>query len=68
MDAAAIGKRLKDARVKTGKSLHDVSMALDISKSALAMYEIGKRIPRDNVKVKLAAFYGVSVEALFFAA
>ena len=30
------------------------------------MYENGQRIPRDDIKVKLARFYGVSVEYLFY--
>lgn len=40
---------------------------MDTSVSSIAMYEAGKRVPRDEVKVALARFYGTTVEALFFA-
>ncbi|WP_423748200.1 hypothetical protein [Bacillus cereus] len=30
------------------------------------MYENGQRIPRDNIKIKLANFYGVTVQTIFF--
>lgn len=65
MDAKAIGKRLRDLR--GDNSLQDVAESIGISKSALAMYEIGERIPRDEIKLKLARYYSISVDALFFA-
>ena len=44
----------------------DVAAAVGISLSAVAMYENGDRIPRDEIKVKLASYYGTTVQALFF--
>ncbi|SMO33501.1 helix-turn-helix domain-containing protein [Melghirimyces algeriensis] len=44
----------------------EVAKALGISVSALQMYENGQRIPRDRIKVKLARYYGVSIEYLFY--
>lgn len=43
-----------------------VSKAVGISVSALQMYENGERTPRDWIKIKLADYYGVSVQYLFF--
>lgn len=43
-----------------------VAKAVGISVSALGMYEQGRRIPRDEIKVKLSNFYGVPVEEIFF--
>lgn len=43
-----------------------VANAVGISISALGMYEQGRRIPRDKVKVRLSKFYGVPVEKIFF--
>ncbi|MDD3157480.1 helix-turn-helix transcriptional regulator [Anaeromusa sp.] len=43
-----------------------VASACGISKSALTMYELGARIPRDEIKVRLAAYYGTTVEEIFF--
>lgn len=48
------------------KSREEVAVAVGISVSALQMYENGKRVPRDDIKIKLAKFYQVSVEYLFF--
>lgn len=67
MDAVSIGYRLREARVSNNESSADVCRALNISNSALSMYESGKRIPRDDVKIKLAEHYGCSVASIFFA-
>ena len=50
------------------ESRKSVCDAVGISRSALQMYESGKRIPRDNVKVRLAQHYQTSVQDLFFPA
>ena len=34
--------------------------------SALAMYEAGERVPRDEIKIKLAKIYNRSVNYIFF--
>lgn len=60
-----IGTRLK--KLRGSKTLKEVADALNISTSALAMYEAGKRIPRDEVKVALAQYYKETVESVFFA-
>lgn len=39
---------------------------LDISLSALNMYIRGERIPRDEIKLKMAKYFGKSVEEIFF--
>lgn len=64
MNAAAIGKRL--IHLRGGKTREEVAMAVGISLSALAMYELGNRIPRDEIKLALSSYYGISVQALFF--
>lgn len=38
-----------------------------ISVSSLAMYETNQRIPRDQVKIRLARYYGVTVGEIFYA-
>lgn len=48
------------------RSRAEVARALGISVSALQMYENGNRVPRDDLKVRIAAYYGVSVQRLFF--
>lgn len=64
MENVIIAKRLVELRgVRTQK---EVDESLGISISALSMYEIGQRIPRDEVKIKIAKYYGKSVQDIFF--
>ena len=43
-----------------------VAQAVGVTLSAITMYELGQRVPRDEIKVKLADYYGVTVQSLFF--
>lgn len=65
MDAKKIGERLVELR--GNKTQEEVSNALEISVSALSMYERGERIPRDNIKIRIAAYYKKPVHKIFFA-
>ena len=58
---------LTDLRKKRNLTQSDVASAVDVSPSAYGMYETGDRIPRDEVKVRIAEFFGVSVQSIFFA-
>ena len=59
-----IGKSLRELRGE--RTLADVSKAIRVSSSALAMYENGYRIPRDEIKIRIANYYGRSVESIFY--
>ena len=59
-----IAKRLKELRGNRERDY--VADVIGVSVSALQMYETAQRIPRDHIKVKLAKFYGVSVQEIFF--
>lgn len=54
-----IGNKLRILRGK--RTIQDVSDSVGISYSALAMYENGHRIPRDEIKIKLANYYKSTV-------
>lgn len=62
--AAVIARRLRELR--GNKSREEVSAELGISISAISMYENGERIPRDDLKIKIANYYDVSVQDIFF--
>jgi putative transcriptional regulator len=64
MDRAQIAKKLMDLR--GDKSREEVANAINISVSALQMYENAQRIPKDEIKVKIAEYYSVSVQSIFF--
>lgn len=64
MDNAKIAETL--VRLRGKKSQEEVAKATGISTSALSMYETGNRVPRDEIKLKLAEYYGRSVQFIFF--
>lgn len=51
--------------LRGNRTQEEVAKALGISVSALSMYEQGNRIPRDEIKIRMAEYYGVSLESLF---
>lgn len=59
-----IGQTLRTLR--GNRSREEVAEALKISKSALAMYERGERVPRDEVKLRIATYFHVPLESIFF--
>lgn len=65
MSNAEMGARLRTLRGE--KQRLEVAEAVGISVSALQMYENGARVPRDQTKMALAKYYGMSVEDIFFA-
>lgn len=66
LDSKEIGRRLRLLRGDK-RTLAEVSKACGISDSTLGMYESGERVPRDYIKVRLAAYYDVDVGELFYA-
>lgn len=65
IDSKVIGDRLKALR--GDKTIKEVAENLNISESALSMYETGNRIPRDEIKIRIAKYYGKSVQSIFYA-
>lgn len=61
----SVGERLRSLRGE--KTQEEVAKDLGVTKSSYAMYERDERTPRDEVKVKIARYYGLRVGQLFFA-
>jgi transcriptional regulator with XRE-family HTH domain len=59
-----IGERLKTLR--GDKTQKEVADALDLTVGAISQYENGLRIPSDAIKMRIARYYGVSVQEIFF--
>lgn len=64
MNKEAMAEKLR--KLRGNKSRQEVADACNISTSALAMYEQGERVPRDEVKVRLANYYNRTVNYIFF--
>lgn len=65
MNAIKIGEILTNLR--GDRTREEVANAVNISTSALAMYETGNRIPRDNIKIRLARYYKKPIVDIFYA-
>lgn len=63
-DIIGNGNRLMALR--GNRTREEVAAATGTSVSALAMYELGQRNPRDEVKCALAEYYAVPVSSIFF--
>lgn len=59
-------KTLDQLRDATGKTQKQVADELGVALSTIAMYEIGARTPSLKIAKKLAEFYGVKVDDIFF--
>ena len=64
MNTELIGKRLLSLR--GDKSQEQVANDLGLSTSAIGMYERGERVPKDEIKLQIASYYGMTVQELFF--
>lgn len=64
MDSEKIARTLIELR--GDKTRAEVASALGLSVSTITMYENGERIPRDETKMRIADYYGKSVEEIFF--
>ena len=61
MNFSAILRNLRGQQTQ-----EEVAKAIGITKSSWAMYERGECVPRDEVKVKIAQYFGVPVQDIFF--
>ena len=65
MDAKLIGGRLRDLR--GDRSQQEVADAIGVGVMAISNYERGERMPLDDIKIRLAKYYGKTVQEIFFA-
>ena len=57
------GAMLKQLR--GDKSQDAISKELGVTKSSWAMYERDERVPRDEVKIRIADYFGKTVQEIF---
>lgn len=65
MTSNILGNRIADLRKSSKLSQIEFSKILNISNTTLSQYESGKRIPSDDVKLKIADYFNVSLDYLF---
>lgn len=59
-----IGKRLRALR--GWRTLDEVAGALGITRQSVSYYETGQRMPKDKMKIRIAEYYGKTVQDIFF--
>ncbi|BCK46595.1 MULTISPECIES: helix-turn-helix domain-containing protein [Streptococcus] len=59
-----LGTRLQTLRIDNGKNKEELSIYLNMTVDAYSRYETGKRQPSVDNLVKIAIFYGVSLDYL----
>ena len=60
-----VGEKLKELR--GNRSQAEVAKAVMVSDSAISSYENDERVPRDDVKKRLANYFESTVEEIFYA-
>lgn len=58
------GERLKEMRIQKGITQKQAAYDMGMTFSAMSQYETGKRTPKNDILVKLATYFGVSVDYL----
>ena len=64
MDRNKLGERLR--RLRGDMSQAELGAALGVTKQAILNYELGYRVPTDDLKIKIAEFFHLSVQEIFF--
>lgn len=59
-----VSERLLRIRTLRGETQEQVAEAIGISYVSLSRYETGQRMPKMNILMKLAEYYGVSVDEI----
>lgn len=65
-ESAKVSTGLKLKALRGKKTQKQVAIELGITKSALAMYERDERVPRDEIKVRIAKYYNEPIGSLFY--
>ena len=60
----SMSKKLRELR--GDRTIDEVAAGAGVGRSAMNNYELGIRTPRDEIKVRIAEYYNVSVQWLFY--
>lgn len=60
------GKTLQELRLGLNMTQRDLAKALKLAPSTIAMYELGLRTPSLDTAKKIAKYFGVPVDGIFF--
>lgn len=64
MNRKKIGQKL--VTLRGSMTREQVAQAVGVTLTAIQMYENGERVPKDEIKIRLAKLYNQSIEEIFF--
>lgn len=64
VDMNTVGQRIKQLRVKSGMTQHQLAERLGVSTSTVGMYESGRRSPDNEMLVKIGSVFSVTIDSL----
>lgn len=59
-----LGVRIKFLRERSNLTQLELAKFLNVSNSTLSQYENGQRVPSDEIKIKIAEFFNVTIDYL----
>lgn len=59
-----IGERIRKLRGDTSREA--LAIAIGVTAQAICNYETGARVPSDAIKCKIAEYFGVTVQEIFY--
>lgn len=66
VDRQSMANNLRELRLKKGLTQAETAKIFGVSPAAWGMYETGKRIPRDELKVQISKYFNRTVQTIFF--
>jgi len=64
VDAKSFGAKIKEQRIKSGKSLTEMAKLIELPKSSLSYYENGKAVPSLDKTYQIAKALHLSIDYL----
>lgn len=61
---STLSEKIKMLREEASLTQSQLAEKLDIAVSSISQYESGDRVPSDDIKIKLASFFDVSLDFL----
>lgn len=62
----SIGEKLATLRNDRNLTQKELGIEVGVSTASIAMYELNERVPRDEIKKRIATFFGKTVQEIFF--
>lgn len=62
----SIGEKLATLRNDRNLTQKELGIEVGVSTASIAMYELDERVPRDEIKKRIANFFGKTVQEIIF--